>query len=968
MDTPLASVLAVNFVGDKSGALVVHKGQALTIVPSEMELPTALYVEDGATALLPAELMMCRGIFVTASGAVSYPRNLTVGDGCTVTYNVRPSNVARFDYWQVKDGGLLRYKTSLFGAPGTALLVGISVDLFGGATMEVEDSYLELEELRVEAFATLTAAATVAAQAAPTSAEGVYGAGVRSVAIGSGGSGGGHGGSGGVGSGTATLAPGGAPMTGAAFDDFRVPADTGRQGGPCSWPFLGGRGGGRILVNTSGEFFVDGVVSAAGGAGIDPCAGGGSGGTVTATSLVIDGAGVIDVSGGAGSGAGGGGGGGGRVALIAAQRGSFTGRFDVYGALGNGRVGGAGTAFSHSRDGSNSSVFTSNRNNAPTQVPLLLSAYRNISIDDGRTWLVMETGAARVSALFAAPTGSSLQLTELQLWRSAHVAMRPSNPTPYAGVLQTLRLGVLVGDKSGVLHAGAFQALESQTALLPVSLYMYNESDVSLPGTVEVNGVTLDMSGDLRNVGYFVIGAGGLVIVRPIVTRAGTISDVLPFVGMEVRSQGQLTFRNGRNIMRMVGTSLRIFGNGLLTGAYLDIRAVNVTVDPSALLDANALGMPSNTGVGRGLSTLDFQGTSGGTGGSHGGRGGRSGGRQQTAPSYGSLRRPETFGSGGGVGCSSSAGGSGGGILLLTVSDTLVIDGTVRASGENAPGLCAGGGAGGTVLVNTTTLDGAGSVEVNGGNGQGTTAYFGGGGGGGGRIAVYVLSNTFAGSMSAVGGAGLVESGAAGTIYREDSTSGVRVTSLTLTNTGVAPENGIAMLGEERLKVVGAWPGSSFTSLRLYGGVLVTAQHAPLSTGTMLQTLFDGSLGSRYAVGTTASTVTLDLPLGTPVRFVRVYPSCAASYRTNFAVLSTNASGVVVDHSGGFRDMSTCFDNQFFDIGVQRLGVTRVTLSLQSAAGNSYAAALDMEIVLGTDGVDASSAQLMADGAHGDPD
>ena len=74
-----------------------------------------------------------------------------------------------------------------------------------------------------------------------------------------------------------------------------------------------------------------------------------------------------------------------------------------------------------------------------------------------------------------------------------------------------------------------------------------------------------------------------------------------------------------------------------------------------------------------------------------------------------------------------------------------------------------GGGSGGSILINVTTLEGEGAINASGGDGNGN-----GGGGSGGRIAVYFYNSAFTGTVTAMGGRSSFEAGAAGTIYRVD--------------------------------------------------------------------------------------------------------------------------------------------------------------------------------------------------------
>ena len=69
-------------------------------------------------------------------------------------------------------------------------------------------------------------------------------------------------------------------------------------------------------------------------------------------------------------------------------------------------------------------------------------------------------------------------------------------------------------------------------------------------------------------------------------------------------------------------------------------------------------------------------------------------------------------GSSGGKGGSGQLGGRGGGIFFLNISDTLDIEGTLSANGDNYVTSYAGGGSGGSILIRTKMFEGSGTVQV----------------------------------------------------------------------------------------------------------------------------------------------------------------------------------------------------------------------------------------------------------------
>ena len=58
------------------------------------------------------------------------------------------------------------------------------------------------------------------------------------------------------------------------------------------------------------------------------------------------------------------------------------------------------------------------------------------------------------------------------------------------------------------------------------------------------------------------------------------------------------------------------------------------------------------------------------------------------------------------------------GIFLINIDETMRIEGRLHANGESGVGTTGGGGAGGSILVNTHNFDGEGSIEAVGGRGE----------------------------------------------------------------------------------------------------------------------------------------------------------------------------------------------------------------------------------------------------------
>ena len=205
------------------------------------------------------------------------------------------------------------------------------------------------------------------------------------------------------------------------------------------------------------------------------------------------------------------------------------------------------------------------------------------------------------------------------------------------------------------------------------------------------------------------------------------------------------------------------------SGTLLGKLEINVTealqVDATSRIDVTGRGFLGGRQPGNpfGLDgmTLGFQrGSTGFSGGSYGGLGGG----PSINPIYGDFRNPNNGGSGGAT-IVNEASGNGGGLVRI-VAQTIQLNGSILANGQNGPANNSGGGSGGGVRIDVGTLMGTGQIRANGG-----TSSFSGGAGGGGRIAIYyqTISGFNFSNVSAFGGSGGAANGGAGTIYLQGS-------------------------------------------------------------------------------------------------------------------------------------------------------------------------------------------------------
>ncbi|WP_139271161.1 Ig-like domain-containing protein [Atopomonas hussainii] len=209
------------------------------------------------------------------------------------------------------------------------------------------------------------------------------------------------------------------------------------------------------------------------------------------------------------------------------------------------------------------------------------------------------------------------------------------------------------------------------------------------------------------------------------------------------------TFELGRS-----GTwsKVRVINGGVITTPVasdsftqgITITADEVEVDATSRIDVSGKGSLPSAAVGNY------------SGGSHGGLGGVYP-SSATNEVYGDYLAPITFGVGGRYSGASSPNRGGGALKLVT--RTLKLDGQLLANGGSGSiNTTVGGGAGGSLWVDTQALIGSATtrIQANGGNG-----LYSGGSGGGGRIAVYYAGMQGIDVLSQISVVGGVKNGSA---------------------------------------------------------------------------------------------------------------------------------------------------------------------------------------------------------------
>lgn len=229
-----------------------------------------------------------------------------------------------------------------------------------------------------------------------------------------------------------------------------------------------------------------------------------------------------------------------------------------------------------------------------------------------------------------------------------------------------------------------------------------------------------------------------------------------------------ITFTNWDTYLSASNVSILSNGNMTCVGAFTNnamsnrvyIICTNLTIASGGSINVNSKGYAggynaAGHGPGKGAQYAAA---------SHGGRGGYYSGSTAPGAIYDLTNAPAFAGSGGG-GWVSTTGGTGGGAVRIVANDTVTVNGTITADGQDTSGTATGCGSGGSIFITTRLLAGNGTMRARGGRATGTGAC-----GGGGRIAV--IYDTATQSTSAVPGIVFSAAGNYGTASYLDSDAG----------------------------------------------------------------------------------------------------------------------------------------------------------------------------------------------------
>ena len=612
---------------------------------------------------------------------------------------------------------------------------------------------------------------------------------------------------------------------GQPYDNTYEPTEFGSAGGGS----LGGRGGGRIWLNITDTFLVDGVVSVDGASGSTDSnshlvSGGGSGGSLWIHCHTLVGYGQIQARGGNGSSYSShvaGGGAGGRIALYFHQNRTFSAfRYLASGGHAGAECddcepGGPGTVFIVHL-GYNHRTLIIDNDGAPHPRTTYVD-WENLDKDGCRAWIVSELSGPHEYA----GTSNNFHFEELQVYGNAHLAVLPPrehyNGSGY--IIQprftthkffssdpfkaSLFFKYMIGDRTGSIHVNDRQTMDLTRPEidLPFNTYVYEGGYLGLALDTYVHGVVIDLRGAIANVQNLTLHHGGRLWLRH-----GGHSTVLPpsaytFEFVRIQDAGLLDAIT--DVIDEPGITFRtralyVEGGGRVRVTHLTWDSENITIDAGGIITADAFGYNGSHSQGKhGTASLHGFvnygiGKAVGAGAGHGASGGRMSDNNGAGQPYGDLYEPNVFGSTGGPGPGNIYGGAGGGLLWLNVTGVIHIDGVLTADGADGGTNGGGGGSGGSIWMYCQRIKGYGKISANGGRGS-TNPTHPGAGGAGGRIAIYFWKNeTMTGfdyhaRGGATGKASQAENGGAGTAFIYHMEADHR--TLIIDNGGLAPRD-----------------------------------------------------------------------------------------------------------------------------------------------------------------------------------
>ena len=524
----------------------------------------------------------------------------------------------------------------------------------------------------------------------------------------------------------------GPSQRGRPYNSVYKPLEDGRGSGGGHGGGKGGNGGGYMFWNSGDLIEMNGLLTLAGTSGKGGNAGGGSGGSLVIDTTNMTGHGVISVHGGNGVGNGGGGSGG-RVSINCRFRYSYGGKYHNYGGNGENGInyrmhaGASGTTF---KKENLREVEYSIKKYDPIHNTTFMDADHHMIHSDN--WLKYSPAPT----LIQDPPKVEYEFDEMELRGSTYALFyHPPNAS-----LVNVTVHRFIGDKTGQLHMRPYQKVwveyvESVTNVTeaPCSFILDHNAEIVFPAEVHIHGTNSSFGGKIT-------GVQNLYIENQSWTEFLSTANTSQIINGEYRREtrpghfiwdqfhvkrgGEVGYLHIDEDLVLETSEIRVKYQGNI---YMNEAKINSTyswIESEGVLHLNGHGHDSEQGPGRGNTRQ-----SEGYGASHGGYGGGPDPKLAVEP-YGSVFSPQELGSGGGNG--QGKGGRGGGKLHWITSHYFELQGLLALQGTDGDGINAGGGSGGSLLIETMNFTGHGEINTGGGSASGK-----GGGGAGGRAAIH---------------------------------------------------------------------------------------------------------------------------------------------------------------------------------------------------------------------------------------
>jgi hypothetical protein len=339
--------------------------------------------------------------------------------------------------------------------------------------------------------------------------------------------------------------------------------------------------------------------------------------------------------------------------------------------------------------------------------------------------------------LIAFPAGFTLTVTQ-NVTVSAGGGLEMSNSVLTIGgdlAINSDRRGTVYfnGGADQAIHVGG--SVSVTQGRLDVGFQASTNLTLKVPGNIAVNAGHFLFHANPTNAGTLAVAGNISITNSSVVYLYSAMTNGTTAYGLLVDVTGDVSIASGGWLYPY---------SHYTNGGSVYFQAENLTVLSGGGINASAkgfaggiYGVNSSYGWGPG-APKDASASGNNPGGGYGGQGGRTAWARGGA-SYGDSTHPFVAGSGGAGGSAGAYanGGYGGGLIHVEVAETVMVDGSILANGQDSPHGYAGTGSGGGIYIACKRFKGStnGTVQAKGGVATGgqTAAS---GGGGGGRIAV----------------------------------------------------------------------------------------------------------------------------------------------------------------------------------------------------------------------------------------